>query len=175
VLQLQRGEVRLLAEPREDARRIEIHTPAAIATVTGAAVYVAVDSQGATTIASGEKDVRVESARRLGSSLTLHAGQQVTLRPGAALPKSASAWDPSRSPADGCLIDFRALAYDDAKPRGDARALDAIGAQDLVDGLPAVSAGAEGGWEVPASDRWIDPMQHRILEPTDTGAVKPER
>jgi ferric-dicitrate binding protein FerR (iron transport regulator) len=174
VLQLQRGEIRVMAEPRSPEERIEIHTPAVIATVLGSIVYVAVDAQGVTTIASGEHDVRVESARRLGSSLIVQAGQQVTIRPGAALPKAAVAWNPNASAADGCLIDFRSLAYEDARPQGESRALETITGLDLVDDLPAVSLGAEGRWDSPVPDRWIDPKLHRILEPIDTGAVRPE-
>lgn len=174
VLQLQRGEIRVVAEPRAAERRIEIHTPAAIATVLGSIVFVAVDAQGTTTIASGEHDVRVESARRLGSPLVVHAGEQVTIRPGAAVPAQASAWNPGASAADGCMIDFRALAYEGTRLRGESRSFEAITGHDLVDDLPAVGAGAEGRWESPVRERWIDPLQVRILDEIDTGALRPE-
>ena len=174
VLELQSGEIRVLAALRATEPRLEIHTPAAIATLQGSVVYVSVDAKGVTTIASAESPVRVESARRLGSPITLAAGQQVTVRPGAPLPRSAAAWNPDSSTADGCLVDFRALAFDATGERGEDRALEAIGAQDAAGSLPAVGAASERLREPPALlDPWIDPKWHSILEPTDTGAVRP--
>jgi len=171
VLELRAGEIRVLAEPRSAGQRIEIHTPAAIATILGSVVYVAVDSKGVTTIASAESNVRVESSRRLGRAMTLTAGQQVTVRPGAPLPRVAQLWDPEASPADGCLIDFRAIAFDDSRDPGDGRALDAITGQDAIDALPQVSAGSEGRWDSPVKDDWIDPKLHEIYNEIDSGAV----
>jgi hypothetical protein len=173
VLELRRGEIRVLAEPRGPDQRIEIHTPAAIATILGSVVYVAVDATGTTTIASAESDVRIESSRRLGSAVTLAAGQQVTIRPGAPVPRTTQKWNPDASAADGCLIDFRAIAYDASRGRGDRRALDAITGQDAVEGLPQVAAGSEGRWTSPVKDDWIDPKLHEIYNEIDTGAVQP--
>lgn len=174
VLELRAGEIRVLAAQRPAGRRIEIHTPAAIATVLNSVVYVAVDSKGVTTIASAESNVRVESSRRLGRVLTLTPGQQVSVRPGAPVPRVAQIWDPEDSPADGCLIDFRAIAFDESRDPGDGRALDAITRQDLIDVLPPVGAGREeGGWESPVKDRWIDPKLHEIYNVIDTGAAAP--
>jgi ferric-dicitrate binding protein FerR (iron transport regulator) len=173
VLELRAGEIRVLAEPRSADRRIEIHTPAAIATVLGSVVYVAVDARGVTTIASAESKVRVESSRRLGRAMTLSAGQQITVRPGAPLPRNAEIWDPDTSPADGCLIDFRAIAFDASRDPGDGRALDHVTEQDVIDALPKVSAASEGRWDSPVKDDWIDPKLHRIYDVIDTGAVPP--
>jgi ferric-dicitrate binding protein FerR (iron transport regulator) len=173
VLELRAGEIRVLAEPRAAARRIEIHTPAAIATVLGSAVYVAVDAKGVTTIASAESKVRVESSRRLGRALTLTAGQQLTVRPGAPLPRNAEIWDPLTSPADGCLVDFRAIAFDASRGPGDGNALEKIAAEDASDSLPHVSATSERRWESPVRDDWIDPKLHPIYKEIDTGAVPP--
>ncbi len=171
VLELRQGEIRVLAEPRAVGQRIEIHTPAAIATILGSVIYVSVDAKGTTTIASAENDVRVESSRRLGNAVTLSGGHQLTVRPGAPLPRVAEKWDPATSPADGCLVDFRAIAFDAARGRGDDRALDAITGQDAV--LPPVSAGSEGIWTSPVEDRWIDPKYQEIYNQIDTGAVLP--
>jgi hypothetical protein len=185
VLDLRKGEIRVLAEPRAADQRIEIHTPAAIATILGSVVYVSVDANGVTTIASAESDVRIESARRLGSAITLSAGQQVTVRPGASVPRRTQTWDPNVSSADGCLVDFRAIAYEDSRRTGDGRALDAITGQDLSDALPGVGAGAERGWAHPdpiaeldggAAQRqgsWIDPRFQVIYNQVDAGAVAP--
>jgi ferric-dicitrate binding protein FerR (iron transport regulator) len=173
VLELRAGEIRVLAEPRAAGRRIEIHTPAAIATVLGSVVYVAVDARGVTTIASAESKVRVESSRRLGRAMTLTAGQQITVRPGAPLPRNAEIWDPEDSAADGCLVDFRAIAFDASRAPGDGNALEKIAAQDVTDALPQVSAESERRWESPVRDLWIDPKLHPIYNEIDTGAVPP--
>ena len=174
VLELRAGEIRVMAAKRPAGQRIEIHTPAAIATILGSVVYVAVDAKGTTTIASAEGNVRVESSRRLGRVLALAAGQQVTVRPGAPVPRVAAVWDPEDSPADGCLIDFGAIAFDDAREPGDGRALEAITRQDLVDALPPVGARREEhGWESPVKGRWIDPKLHEIYNQIDTGAAPP--
>ena len=174
VLELQAGEIRLVAEPRAEEQRIEIHTPSAIATVLGAVVYVAVDASGTTTIASAESTVRVESARQLGSPLVLAAGQQVTARPGAALPRTASAWNPETSAADGCLVDFRALAFDASRGRGDDRALAAITGADAAGVLPAVGAASEAGPGAPSlPGASVDPGARAIPGRTDAGAVAP--
>jgi hypothetical protein len=173
VLELRAGEIRVLAAPRPAGQRIEVHTPAAIATFQGSVVYVAVDARGVTTIASAQSHVRVESSRRLGRALTLTEGQQVTVRPGAPIPRVAQLWDPEASPADGCLIDFRAVAFDDSRDPGEGRALDAITQQDAVDALPQVGAGSEGRWDSPVRDAWIDPKLHEIFNQLDSGAVRP--
>jgi hypothetical protein len=171
VLELPRGEIRVLAGPRPAGQRIEVHTPAAIATIVGSVVYVSVDASGVTTIASAESEVRVESARRLGRPVTLAAGQQITVRPGAPLPRTTQKWDPDLSPAHGCLIDFRALAFEGARSRGDTRALEAITGQDALDGLPAVGAGGEGSRRAPERSAWIGREELEILQPIDTGAL----
>jgi hypothetical protein len=171
VLELRQGEIRVLAQPRAAAQRIEIHTPAAIATILGSVLYVSVDAKGVTTIASAESDVRVESSRRLGSVLTLAGGRQVTVRPGAPLPRVTEKWDPNVSPADGCLIDFRAIAFDASRRRGDGRALDAITGQDALDSLPPVGAGSEGRWTSPLKDDWINPNNQVIYNQISTGLV----
>src|SRR5262245_23116696 len=170
VLELRRGEIRVLAEPRAAAQRIEIHTPAAIATILGSVVYVAVDANGVTTIASAESQVRVESSRRLGSVVTLSGGQQVTVRPGAPLPRAPVKWDPDTSDADGCLVDFRALASDATRDRGDGRSRETVTGQDAIDSLPAVSAGSEGRWTPPNTAPWIQWPPYDVI---DTGAVPP--
>jgi len=173
VLELRQGEIRVLSEPRQSGERIEIHTPAAIATILGSVVYVAVDAQGVTTIASAESDVRVESSRRLGSARTLSAGQQMTVRPGAPLPRVAEKWNPDSSPADGCLVDFRAIAFDASRRRSEGRALDAITGQDAIDSLPPVSAASEGIWTSPVEDDWIDPKYQEIYNQISTGVLTP--
>jgi hypothetical protein len=62
VVKLERGAIRMVVEPRLGEEKIEIHTPAAIATVLGTILYVSVDANGVTTITSEVSRVLVESA-----------------------------------------------------------------------------------------------------------------
>ena len=64
VVRLDRGEIRMVVEPRLGEERIEIHTPAAIATLLGTVVHVSVDALGVTTITSAASRVLVESSDR---------------------------------------------------------------------------------------------------------------
>ncbi len=81
VVRVESGTARIVLDP-SDAGQLEIHTPAAIATILGTVVYVTVDPKtGETTITSEDHDVRVEAA---GASTTIRGGEQTTIRPGRA-------------------------------------------------------------------------------------------
>ena len=142
VVRLGRGEVRLVVEPRGAGERVEIHTPAAIATILGSVIHVAVDAQGVTTVRSSESEVSVTSSSPgVKGATQVGPGQQIVVRPGEAPPATARAWDASQARAGGCLIDFHALARENGR---DARELEAISqllAGDLVDALPGVGLG----------------------------------
>ena len=85
VIHVGAGTTRIIVEPRSDEEHIQIHTPAAIATILGTIVYVTVDPlSGETTIAS-DKPVKVESAdQNVAGSVTLSGSEQITMRPGEA-------------------------------------------------------------------------------------------
>jgi hypothetical protein len=80
------GEIRIVVEPRDFEERIEIHTPAAIATLLGTIVHVSVDPEtGATTISSAQSKVSVRSDETdVRGTTVLAAGDQVTVQPGEA-------------------------------------------------------------------------------------------
>ena len=123
IVSLDSGEIRIVVEPREFEERIEIHTPAAIATLLGTIVHVAVDPKtGETTITSAQSKVSVrsdESAVRGTTVLT--AGEQVTVEPGDAPPADPKRLDPEEvSALGGCLVNFHTAAADrDSRDSGE--------------------------------------------------------
>lgn len=113
IVALDRGEIRIVVEPREFEERIEIHTPAAIATLLGTIVHVSVDPKtGATTISSAESRVSVRSGdpRILGTTV-VDASQQLTVMPGVEPPATPKRLDREQvAELGGCLVDFRSAA-----------------------------------------------------------------
>jgi ferric-dicitrate binding protein FerR (iron transport regulator) len=115
IVSLDSGEIRIVVDPRDFDERIEIHTPAAIATLLGTIVYVAVDPKtGETTISSAESKVSVRSDRPdVRGTTVLKAGEQVKVEPGAAPPATPRVLDPQEvSELGGCLVDFHFAAAD---------------------------------------------------------------
>jgi hypothetical protein len=107
------GAIRIVVEPRVVEERIEIHTPAAIATILGTIVHVSVDPvTGETTITSEESRVRVESNDpTVKGSTTVSPLEQISMSPGEAPPDRPRALEPEEvAGLGGCLIDFHAVA-----------------------------------------------------------------
>ncbi len=67
IVSLDRGDIRVQAEPRLESERIEIHTPAAIATILGSVIFISVDALGITTVAASKSRAMVRSSAVLGS------------------------------------------------------------------------------------------------------------
>ena len=148
IVSLDSGEIRIVVEPREFEERIEIHTPAVIATLLGTIVYVAVDPKtGETTITSAQSKVSVrsdESAVRGTTVLT--AGEQVTVEPGDAPPADPKRLDPEEvSALGGCLVNFHTAAADRGSRDSGERVTGRLTAFD------AANAGSLTG--APSSDR----------------------
>lgn len=71
IVSLDSGEIRIVVDPRDFEDRIEIHTPAAIATLLGTIVHISVDSETGATIRSQAK--RVSALRRTASRAPIPA------------------------------------------------------------------------------------------------------
>jgi len=135
IVALDRGELRIVVEPREFEERIEIHTPAAIATLLGTIVHVSVDpNTGETTITSAESRVSVRSDESgVRGTTVLSAGEQVTVEPGSAPPAEPKRLDPQEvSALGGCLVDFHAAAADQDSREIDERVTDRLTASDAA-------------------------------------------
>jgi hypothetical protein len=152
IVSLDSGEIRIVVDPRDFDERIEIHTPAAIATLLGTIVHVAVDPKtGETTISSAESKVSVRSARPdVRGTTVLKAGEQVKVEPGAAPPATPTRLDPKEiSELGGCLVDFHFAAADrDSRASGERLtdrlvAFDATNAGPLPDAPPSDRPGED--------------------------------
>jgi hypothetical protein len=155
------GQIRIVVEPRVVDERLEVHTPAAIATILGTIVHVAVDpATGETTITSAESKVRVESSDpSVKGSTTVAALEQISLKPGEAPPAQPRRLDPQEvAELGGCLVDFHAAARNLDRDDLQLHAVERI----------AIRDGASTPWNpppVPAAPA-VDPVRD-IVDPAE--------
>jgi len=112
VLDIQKGNVRVSAEKRLGDERIEIHTPAVIATILGTVVFFQVDALGITTITSELSKVMVASSNpALSQATIIDGGQQLVVNPGEPPPVKPTRLEPTQLAAlGGCLVDFHSAS-----------------------------------------------------------------
>jgi hypothetical protein len=147
VLDVQRGDVRVSAEPRLGDERIEIHTPAAIATILGTVVFVSVDALGVTTITSEVSKVMVGSSDPAVKGQTLvDGGQQLVIEPGEAPPPRAERLDPGAlADLGGCLVDFHQLSLEADREKALQKAAEELTGGDAETAvLPQVAVAGDG-------------------------------
>jgi hypothetical protein len=136
------GEIRIVVEPRLLEERIEVHTPAAIATILGTIVHVAVDPEtGETAISSAESKVRVESSDpSVKGSTTVGSLEQITVKPGEAPPSRPRRMAREEIAAlGGCLLNFHATAHELARDELHLHVLERVATVD----------GGETPWSAP--------------------------
>jgi hypothetical protein len=142
VLDVQKGNVKVSAESRLGDERIEIHTPAVIATILGTVVFVSVDALGVTTITSEVSRVMVASSNTaLSQATVIEAGQQLVVKPGEPPPAKPERLQPAQLAAlGGCLVDFHALSLQADRNNMLNSAADSISEQDAATAdLPEVA------------------------------------
>jgi hypothetical protein len=114
VVKVDAGTTRIVVEPRTADEYIEIHTPAAIATIMGTIVFVEVDPVTGATKVTADNPTRVGSndANVAGSSISSNM-EQVTILPGEApsQPKQISRTELAN--LGGCLVNFHEVALAD--------------------------------------------------------------
>lgn len=139
VVRVDKGEARIVVEPGA-AERIEIHTPAAIATILGTVVYVTVDAEtGETTITSVANEVVVRSAAAgVAGEVRITGGEQVTTEVGKAPERPRSLEQRALQDLGGCLVDFRALALTTDRGSHEVAAIEEAATLDVVDDVPPV-------------------------------------
>jgi hypothetical protein len=177
VVNLERGEIRMVVEPRLGEERIEVHTPAAIATILGTIAYVSVDALGVTTVTSRHARVLVESAAAgVKGATTVSEGEQAVVEPGRA-PSPARRLDEDELAAvGGCLVDFHeaTLGYD--RRNRLAAAIDEAMREAMEDAARGdVAAGFERFTALLPPDPRPGPPEPRVgpppvLDPVSTGA-----
>jgi hypothetical protein len=114
VVKVDAGTTRVLAEPRSADEYIEIHTPAAIATIMGTMVFVEVDRVTGDTKITADKPVMIKSPdpNIPGSAVSSNMKQVTILRgEGPSQPKEISRTELAN--LGGCLVDFHQVALAD--------------------------------------------------------------
>jgi hypothetical protein len=148
ILRIEGGEARILVEPGKRGIPIEIHTPAAIATIFGTVIYVTVDPEtGETTITSSDHDVEVRGIGPAASEpIQITGGQRTTVAWGGA-PEQPEDLVPRRMRDLGqCLGDFesdlRAVSITRARQARERTLVVETAVVDMAvaDDLPPVSA-----------------------------------
>ena len=80
VVRLDRGSIRMVVEPRLGEEKVEIHTPAAIATVLGTILHASVNALGVAEITSEASRVQIQSTNPSQPGVkVLEAGQSITI------------------------------------------------------------------------------------------------
>jgi hypothetical protein len=145
VVKLDRGEIRMVVEPRLGEERIEIHTPAAIATLLGTIVHVSVDALGVTAISSAESEILVvPKDASIGGSSKVGAGQQLVVAPGEKVGQPTRMTQKMMESRGGCLIDFHDVALAMDRTASENRKIDEVVNEDIVEDLPGVAAPGGG-------------------------------
>jgi hypothetical protein len=173
VVKLDAGSTRIVVEPRDVDERIEVHTPAAIATILGTIVFVEVDpATGRTMITSEDNDVNVRSNDpSISGSTTISGSEQITIMPGQAPEQPIRIGRTALANLGGCLVDFHRVALSMDRGAATQRTQDRLA---MVDGQiaelpvvgaeptrpPVVDVGSEGDL--------VDPAD--TIEPVDTAS-----
>lgn len=170
VVEVSAGTMRIVVEPRLGEEHIQIHTPAAIATILGTVVYVTVDPvTGESSITSADNPVRVEARDpKVTGSTTIQGSERITMKPG-----EAPATEPEKLPKSAltnlgsCLMDSHTTALDLDRLQHDAIVGERIALADgSVAGLPSVASG--GPDFGPPGDASSIENPADVLSPIDT-------
>lgn len=144
-LNLRTGHLKVSAGKRPTDSPLEIHTPAAIATLLGTEVHVVVDpASGDTTITSISHDIRVTGVSSEDKEgVVISEGQRVTIRKGGEPGAVETVAVAERTINSDCLSDarFRIAAVDTARRSYAADSVAQIASMDVEEGLPTVAAG----------------------------------
>jgi len=184
IVNIESGTVRMVVEPREAGERIEIHTPAAIATILGTIIYVTVDpASGETTFSSADSRVNIRGRDDVDCTpvgLPAEAGlpecaegttigrlEQLTIAPGEQAREKKKLDEQELAALGGCLFDFHDLAAKIDRMNQEKRVAERVAAVDIAAAeLPAVSLDegptieTESGDDIEAElDPFDDPSQ----------------
>jgi hypothetical protein len=177
----------MVVEPREADERIEIHTPAAIATILGTVIYVTVDpATGETTFSSSDSRVNIRGRDEVActpvglpaeaglpecaAGTTIGSLEQLTVVPGEQEREKKKVDEQDLAALGGCLVNFHDLAAQIDRASQEKKAAARVAAVDVaaVD-LPPVSL--EEGL---ATEAEIDEDIEVELDPLDDPAQEEE-
>jgi len=175
VVALDRGEIKLMVEPRTFDKRVEIHTPAVVATLLGTIVHVSVDEDGVTTISSAQHKISVRSRNPdVRGTTVIDTSEQIVVAPGEAPPAHPRRLERSQVAAlGGCLVDFHSAAIGrdvDAHSLEVTERLAALDATDFDPGKPSKEAESGLlGYVLPKRIRDALALSKPVQSPQPTG------
>ncbi len=152
VVRLERGNVRMVVEPRGvDEEKVEIHTPAAIATVLGTILHVNVDALGVAEVTSEASRVQVNSTNpNITDTVVLEAGQTVRIAVDGTLGDVVEL-DPEELRARGTCFDLThdAALHADSRRRTQSK-IDSVNNKTIEETkIPAVGSPGDPGFTPP--------------------------
>jgi len=189
IVNIESGTVRMIVEPRDANERIEIHTPAAIATILGTIIYVTVDpATGETTFSSSDSRVNIRGRDEVectpvglpaeaglpecAAGTTIGRLEQLTIAPGEQAREKKTVDEQELAELGGCLFNFHDLAAQIDRRSREQKTAERVAAVDVaaVD-LPPVSLDegpaieTESGDDVEVElDPFDDPKQEQEIE-----------
>ncbi len=144
-LNLRSGQVKVSAGKRSAGDPLEIHTPAAIATLLGTEVHVAVDrDSGDTVITSIDHQIRVKgTAEDAGDGVVISPGEKITISAGGVPGEVEQVDSASFANSSDCLDDarFRVAAVKAAVRQYADKSIAVIAMMDSEVDVPQVAAG----------------------------------
>ena len=157
IVRLESGEARIVVEPGRRDVPIEIHTPAAIATILGTVVYVSVDpTTGATTVTSSDHDVQVIGIGPAATApVKIKGGERTTVSWGSEPAKPQKLGFTSMRNLGSCLGDFDRRLRTISVIRARAAAQSSMVTQNAMQDMLAAEALPPVG-SAPASTALVD-------------------
>jgi len=191
IVNVESGTLRMVVEPREPGERIEIHTPAAIATILGTIIYVTVDpATGEATFTSSDSRVNIRARDELdctpaglpaeagiprcAEGTTIGALEQLTVAPSGAPREKRQVSEQELTQLGGCLLDFHEIAVQVDRMAQANRATQRVVAIDVAavelppvsieEAAPVAETESEETVEVEVElDPFDDPAQEEII------------
>jgi hypothetical protein len=180
IVNIESGTVRMIVEPRADGERIEIHTPAAIATILGTVIVVTVDPvTGEATFTSAESRINIrerddKDCTPIGlpaeagtppcaEGTTIGSLEQLTVVPGEKPREKKEISEQDLAVLGGCLFDYHELAAEVDRMAQANKVTQRVLAVDVASvDLPPISFGAPAFETLPD-----DPPDQPPLTPLD--------
>lgn len=152
VVRLDRGNIRMVVEPRLGAEKVEIHTPAAIATVLGTILHASVNALGVAEITSEANRVRIASTNpSKPETKIIDAGQTITIAVDGTLGDVVDLSPDELRARGGCFDDLHKIAlYADSSRANGSKIEEMVNNTVEEVGAPDVGSPGEGGFEGPA-------------------------
>jgi hypothetical protein len=191
IVNVEAGTLRMFVEPRKIGERIEIHTPAAIATILGTIIYVTVDpATGASTFTSSDSQVNIRDRNEkdcvpvglppeagtpeCDKGTTIGSLEQLTVVPGERRHKKVKVSEQQLAELGGCLLDFHDLAAATDRLTLEAKAADDLSLADVagLDLLPPVSLGNESTSNEMQPDEDVDVELDPFDDPSQEEEVR---